>query len=122
MNYEEFSPEARKTIDQFRQIAEDIKGRKNDTCAVLYASGWNQDPTVEVEWTAYGLNSTNYYSSFTASIISFEDMSYMLTLSNNCTSENKNICSFLRGKNYFFPALKHTSLKELAKQHPFIAQ
>ena len=122
MNFEEFSPEARKTIDQFRQISEDIKSRKNNTCTVLYMSCWYPDPTIEVEWTAYALVSTNYYSSCTASIISFEDISYMLALSNNCTSENKNICSFLSGKNYFFPALKHTSLKELAKQYSFIAQ
>ena len=29
MNYEEFSPDARKTIDQFRKIAENIKKEKN---------------------------------------------------------------------------------------------
>lgn len=121
MFYEEFSPEAQKTIDQFRQIAEDIKSRKNNTCTALYASVWNPDPTIEVEWTAYGLISTNHYSSFTASIVSFPEISYTLSLLNNCTSEDKNICAFIVEKNYFFPVLRHTSLKELAKQYPFIA-
>jgi hypothetical protein len=122
MNYEEFSPAAQKTIDQFRQIVKDIENRKNDTCTALYASLWDPDPTMEVEWTAYALKSTNYYSGLTGSIISFESLSYMLSLLNNCTSENKNICSFLSGKNYFFPALCHSSLKELARRYPFIAQ
>lgn len=116
MNYEDFSPEARKTTDQFLQIAEDIKNGKN-----------SYKITHRVEFVENNNDIFNFIpTSFCGTIwCNFYDFVTGMSAANNCLIENDKINKFLSDKNYFFPTFKLISLQNYfltIKQYPFIAQ
>lgn len=114
MNYEDFSPEAHKTIDQWLDLASKIKNEK-----ILVK--------ITHKTTFSNHNKYDFKPNYFCDPIhaQFRDFVFGMCFANNCLNERYEINQFLSGKNYFFPALENSTLEEYfeaIKQYPFIAQ
>lgn len=119
MNYEDFSSNARKTIDQIQQIFNDIKERKVTEYKMGYWNIRSPENKDNVRWMpGDGLcfERVKYW-------IPYRDFISGIIVLNGVLTEEEKIWDFIERKNYFFPIIdSNLSLKELAKQYPFIAQ
>ena len=110
MFYEEFSPEARKIIDQIRQSCEDIKNRKIKKYTIAYFFDKN-----DTCWKPYQIFFGYYHFSF------FHFINGIALINILSSKEELELYVFLHEKHFFFPIFKTDSRSELTK-YPFIAQ
>jgi hypothetical protein len=111
MNYEDFSLEAQKVIDDFRNLIENIKSRKDESKIRYYQNHFPiKNTTMTVYVTHPGLTKIN------------EAIYAYCFVSRLSSDESLKIQCFLKEKNYFLPKFSYEDYQQNKHKYPYIKE